>query len=125
MSVWYQSYNLYCTGFAQTGKSLYAVRSGFFGVSGDFFAEFFSASTSTMNDEISNVDATAFAANGLKATFGTNGTKEFFRQEFLTKHGYVTRKIQPVDMFSFTEHCEVVCLLTKQFTERTSTIAIL
>ena len=45
--------------------------------------------------------------------------------EFLTKHGYVTRKIQPVDMFSFTEHCEVVCLLTKQFTERTSTIAIL
>ena len=44
--------------------------------------------------------------------------------EFLTKHGYVTRKIQPVDMFSFTEHCEVVCLLTKQFTERTSTIAI-
>lgn len=40
--------------------------------------------------------------------------------EFLTKHGYVTRKIQPVDMFSFTEHCEVVCLLTKQFTERTS-----
>ena len=45
--------------------------------------------------------------------------------EFLTKNGYVTRKIQPVDMFSFTEHCEVVCLLTKQFTERTSTIAIL
>ena len=45
--------------------------------------------------------------------------------EFLTKHGYVTRKIQPVDMFSFTEHCEVVCLLTKQFTERTRTIAIL
>ena len=45
--------------------------------------------------------------------------------EFLTKHGYVTRKIQPVDMFSFTEHCEIVCLLTKQFTERTSTIAIL
>ena len=45
--------------------------------------------------------------------------------EFLTKHGYVTRKIQPVDMFSFTEHCEVVCLLTKQFTERTSTIASL
>ena len=40
--------------------------------------------------------------------------------EFLTKHGYVTRKIQPVDMFSFTEHCETVCLLTKQFTERTS-----
>ena len=39
--------------------------------------------------------------------------------EFLTKHGYVTRKIQPVDMFSFTEHCEVVCLLTKKFAERT------
>ena len=37
--------------------------------------------------------------------------------EFLAKNGYVTRKIQPVDMFSFTEHCEVVCLLTKQFAE--------
>ena len=82
MSVWYLSYNLYCTGFAQTDKALYAVRGGVFGVSGDFFAEFFSASTSTMNDEISKVDATAFAANGLNATFGTNGTKEFFRQEF-------------------------------------------
>ena len=64
MSVWYLSYNLYCTGFAQTDKALYAVRGGVFGVSGDFFAEFFSASTSTMNDEISNVDATAFAENG-------------------------------------------------------------
>ena len=45
--------------------------------------------------------------------------------EFFQNNGYGTRKIQPVDMFSFTEHCEVVCLLTKQFTERTSTIAIL
>ena len=26
--------------------------------------------------------------------------------EYLTKHGYDVRKIQPVDMFSFTDHCE-------------------
>ena len=35
--------------------------------------------------------------------------------EYLTKHGYEVRKIQPVDMFSFTDHCENVCLLTKRF----------
>ena len=34
--------------------------------------------------------------------------------EFLTKHGYVTRKIQPVDMFSFTEHVETVVLLQRK-----------
>lgn len=34
--------------------------------------------------------------------------------EYLTKHGYQVRKIQPVDMFSFTDHCECVCLLTRQ-----------
>lgn len=33
--------------------------------------------------------------------------------ECLTHNGYKVRKIQPVDMFSFTEHLEVVCLLTK------------
>ena len=33
--------------------------------------------------------------------------------EYLTKHGYDVRKIQPVDMFSFTDHCENICLLTK------------
>ena len=37
--------------------------------------------------------------------------------EYLTKHGYDVRKIQPVDMFSFTDHCENVCLLTKKFTK--------
>ena len=35
--------------------------------------------------------------------------------ENLTKHGYDVRKIQPVDMFSFTDHCENICLLTKKF----------
>ena len=35
--------------------------------------------------------------------------------EYLTKHGYDVRKIQPVDMFSFTDHCENICLLTKKF----------
>ena len=35
--------------------------------------------------------------------------------EYLTKHGYDARKIQPVDMFSFTDHCETVCLLTRKF----------
>ena len=34
--------------------------------------------------------------------------------EFLTKHGYVTRKIQPVDMFSFTEHVETAVLLQRK-----------
>ena len=37
--------------------------------------------------------------------------------EYLTKYGYEVRKIQPVDMFSFTDHCENVCLLTKKFTK--------
>lgn len=35
--------------------------------------------------------------------------------EYLTKNGYDVRKIQPVDMFSFTDHCENICLLTKKF----------
>ena len=37
--------------------------------------------------------------------------------EYLTKYGYEVRKIQPVDMSSFTDHCENVCLLTKKFTK--------
>ena len=37
--------------------------------------------------------------------------------EYLTKYGYEVRKIQPVDMFSFTDHWESVCLLTKKFTK--------
>ena len=37
--------------------------------------------------------------------------------EYLTKYSYEVRKIQPVDMFSFTDHCENVCLLTKKFTK--------
>lgn len=39
--------------------------------------------------------------------------------EYLTKHGYDVRKIQPVDMFSFTNHCENICLLTKKFEKQT------
>ena len=39
--------------------------------------------------------------------------------EYLTKHGYDVRKIQPVDMFSFTDHCENICLLTKKFDKHT------
>ena len=31
--------------------------------------------------------------------------------EYLTDKGYQVKKIQPVDMFSFTEHVETVCLL--------------
>lgn len=34
--------------------------------------------------------------------------------KYLTKHGYVTRKIQPVDLFPFTNHVETVCLLVNQ-----------
>lgn len=33
--------------------------------------------------------------------------------EFITENGYDVRKIQPVDMFPFTDHCETVVLLTK------------
>lgn len=33
--------------------------------------------------------------------------------ERLTAGGYSVQKIQPVDMFPFTEHCEVVCLMSK------------
>ena len=39
--------------------------------------------------------------------------------EYLTKHGYDVRKIQPVVMFSFTDHCENICLLTKKFEKQT------
>ena len=39
--------------------------------------------------------------------------------EYLTKHGYDVRKIRPVDMFSFTDHCENICLLTKKFEKQT------
>ena len=34
--------------------------------------------------------------------------------EYLTDKGYQVKKIQPVDMFSFTEHVETVCLLGKR-----------
>ena len=34
--------------------------------------------------------------------------------EYFTEHGYTVRKIQPVDMFSFTDHCENVVLLRRK-----------
>ncbi len=34
--------------------------------------------------------------------------------EFITEEGYAVKKIQPVDMFPFTDHCETVVLLTKE-----------
>lgn len=33
---------------------------------------------------------------------------------YLTKHGYMVKKIQPVDMFPMTEHCECVVLLCRK-----------
>lgn len=33
--------------------------------------------------------------------------------EYLTKNGYAVKRIQPVDMFSFTGHCECVVKLEK------------
>ena len=33
--------------------------------------------------------------------------------KYFNKNGYKVKKIQPVDMFPFTEHCETVCLLAK------------
>ena len=34
--------------------------------------------------------------------------------EFITKNGYEVKKIQPVDMFPFTDHCETVVLLVRK-----------
>ena len=34
--------------------------------------------------------------------------------EYFTEHGYTVRKIQQVDMFSFTDHCENVVLLRRK-----------
>ena len=34
--------------------------------------------------------------------------------KYFEKHGYKAKKIQPVDMFPFTEHCETVVLLERQ-----------
>jgi 23S rRNA (uracil1939-C5)-methyltransferase len=33
--------------------------------------------------------------------------------KFLTNRGYIAQKIQPVDMFPYTEHVETVVLMTK------------
>ena len=33
---------------------------------------------------------------------------------YLTKNGYKVKKIQPVDMFPFTNHVETVCLLSRK-----------
>ena len=44
--------------------------------------------------------------------------------EYFTKHGYDVKKIQPVDMFSFTDHCETVCLLSKRKPEDKVRISI-
>lgn len=38
--------------------------------------------------------------------------------EVLRKKGYVPRECQPVDMFPFTDDCEVVCLLSKPHAKR-------
>ena len=38
--------------------------------------------------------------------------------EFFVKNHYKVEKIQPVDMFPFTEHCETVVLLTKDETQK-------
>ena len=33
--------------------------------------------------------------------------------KYLVKKGYAVKKIQPVDMFPFTEHCETVCEIVR------------
>lgn len=54
--------------------------------------------------------------NPLRIVYISCGPETLARDlEYLTKHGYDVRKIQPVDMFSFTDHCENICLLTKKF----------
>ena len=34
--------------------------------------------------------------------------------KYLTKHGYQVKRIQPVDMFPFCDHCETVVLLERK-----------
>jgi 23S rRNA (uracil1939-C5)-methyltransferase len=34
--------------------------------------------------------------------------------EFITQNGYEVKRIQPVDMFPFTDHCETVVLLVRK-----------
>lgn len=34
--------------------------------------------------------------------------------KYLTAHGYQVKMMQPVDMFGFTQHCEMVCQLVKK-----------
>jgi 23S rRNA (uracil1939-C5)-methyltransferase len=34
--------------------------------------------------------------------------------KYLTENGYEVREVQPVDMFPWTEHCEVIVKLEKQ-----------
>ena len=33
--------------------------------------------------------------------------------KFLTNKGYIAQKVQPVDMFPYTEHVETVCLMSR------------
>lgn len=35
--------------------------------------------------------------------------------KYLVKQGFEVRKIQPVDMFPFCDHCETVCFLTRKY----------
>lgn len=37
---------------------------------------------------------------------------------YLTKNGYKVKKIQPVDMFPFTSHCEVIALIMRNFSSK-------
>ena len=44
--------------------------------------------------------------------------------EYLTKIGYIVRKIQPIDMFSFTDHIETVCLLSNRKPDTTVKLSV-
>ena len=60
--------------------------------------------------------STVIKLNPIRIVYISCGPETLARDlEYLTKHGYDVRKIQPVDMFSFTDHCENICLLTKKF----------
>ena len=43
---------------------------------------------------------------------------------YLTRKGYAVRKIQPVEMFCFTEHVETVCLLGKRKPDATVKLSV-
>lgn len=59
------------------------------------------------------IDAVAVLAPSRVVYVSCNPETQATDLKYFAKKGYKVRKIQPVDMFPFTSHCETVVLLTK------------